>query len=319
MSLWRSLRTRLTRGTDQRTRRVREAVFGAAFETREEVAARWAVRLALLVFVVGSLFPIYVLFSIAFTPSSYVWTDAGLVPPLFSTEGFELALRRDWVAAFTNSIVIAGGATLLVLAVAIPASYAFGRIAFPGRWPLFLAVLSLVFFPRQAVAIPLYDLFTTPLELFGLTFPSIYDTHAAIILPVSTFSLPLAVGLLTLFFHGIPDQLEDAARLEGATRLQALRHVIVPLARPGIASVGALVFIEAYTEHFFTLFMTRGADGVQPTAKAIVYYIYNPFWALAKPNALAAAGLISLLPVVVVLVLALSRLDSWLAAWDSVT
>lgn len=270
-------------------------------------------------FAAGALFPIVYMFSIALTPHSYVWTDANLIPPRISLEGFTLALARvDWVLAYSNSILIAGGSTLLVLGVSVPAAYAFGRLSFPGRRLLFVAVLLVFLFPQQSVAIPLYDLFVSQIELFGWTL-QIYDTPVAIILPLSTFMLPLAVALLTVFFAGIPEDLENAARLEGATRLEALWHVILPLARPGIASVATLVFIEAYTDHFFTLFMTRGAGGAASTVQSNIYYIYNPPWALAYPNVLAAAGLIGLIPVVFVLLYLVHRLDSWLAAWTSVT
>ena len=290
-----------------------------AGQTREERLYWWGVRFALAVFALGALFPIYFMFVVALTPHSYVWTDIGLVPPLVSLEGFEFALARvDWVQAYAYSLLIAGGSTLLVLLVSIPAAYAFGRLSFPGRRVLFVAVLCIFLFPQQSVALPLYELFVSEIELFGWTL-KIYDTPVAIVLPLSTFMLPLAIALLTLFFSGIPTDLEDAARLEGATRIEALWHVVLPLAKPGIASVATLVFIEAYTDHFFTLFMTRGAGGAASTVQANIYYIYNPPWALAYPNALAAAGLIGLIPVVFVVAYLVHNLDSWLAAWNDVT
>ena len=280
----------------------------------------WCFRLALFACLLVSLFPIYWLLVMALTPHLLVWGQIGVVPPAVSAEGFVLALtRHNWVLAFANSLFVSVVTTLLVLLVGIPAGYAFGRLRFPGRRPLFALVLLLAVFPPQAVAKPLYHLFVTQLTVVGIDLPVVYRTPAAIILPISTFALPLSIGLLTVFFAGIPDDLEQAARIAGATRHEAIRYVVLPLARPGVVSVATLVFVEAYTEQFFSRFMSIGDGAVETSVQLVIYNIYNPKWALAYPNALAAAGLLGLVPSFFVLLVMVGRLDTWLSAWGDAT
>ncbi|QIO22066.1 carbohydrate ABC transporter permease [Haloarcula sp. JP-L23] len=281
---------------------------------------RLCFRAALGASLLVTLFPIYWLLVTALTPHYLVWGHVGVVPPEVSSEGFAMAFRRvDWVLAFANSLGIALLTTGLVLCVAVPAAYAFGRLEFPGRRPLFAAVLFLAVFPPQSIAIPLYELFVTPIPGLSKSAPTVYQTPAAVVLPISAFAMPLSLGLLTVFFAGIPDDLEDAARIAGATRVQALWRVVVPLARPGIVSVATLVFVAAYTEQFFTLFMTVGDGAVETTVQLEIYNIYNPFWALAYPNLLAAAGLIGLIPSFLVLLFVSGNLNGWLSAWGATT
>lgn len=277
-------------------------------------------RVALVAFVLASLFPIYITCVIAVMPHLMVWGEVAVVPPAVSPEGFAIAVRGiPWVLALTNSLVVAVSTVVLVLAVSVPAGYVFGRLDFPGRAPLFVAVLLFALFPPEAIVRPLLLLFAGEVSVFGVTPPELYDTHLAVILPISTLLVPLAVALLTVFFAGIPDDLEGAARVQGATRIGALRHVVLPLARPGIVSVATLVFVEAYTEQFFTLYMSQGYRGVSSTVQSEIYKMFNPFWALAYPNAVAAAGVIGLIPSALVLLFMAGRLDSWLSAWGSVT
>jgi multiple sugar transport system permease protein len=166
---------------------------------------------------------------------------------------------------------------------------------------------------------PLYRLFRGYTDIFGLSPPELFDTPAAIVLPSSALVLPLAIGLLTVFFRGVPDDLEDAARIAGATRFQAIRRVIFPLARPGVVSVATLVFIEAYTEYFFTTFMTTGPRGIGYTVQSRLQEMVTPLWQLGYPNMVAAASLIGLVPPFLVILYMSGHLDSWLSAWGSAT
>jgi multiple sugar transport system permease protein len=282
----------------------------------DDLVATLCFRVALVAFVVTSLAPLYMLVVYAVTPHLAVWDGPGLIPSQVSAEGLRVALARiDWPLAFFNSMVVSWSATLFALGVAIPTGYVFGRLSFPGRRPLFAGVVLLAVFPPQAFARPLLQLFRVQLRAFGLATPQLYNTHFAIALPVGTLTLPLSIALLTVFFSGIPDDLEAAARVEGATRLQALRRVILPLARPGVLSVATLVFVEAYTEYFFTAFMSQGYRSVGATIQTGIYHMYQPPWRLAYPNAVAAAGVIGLLPSALVLLYIAGRLDSWLSAW----
>ncbi|MDS0284495.1 carbohydrate ABC transporter permease [Haloarcula onubensis] len=278
--------------------------------------ARYCFRFGLGVSLVFSLFPLYWLLVVALTPHPTVWTGVGLFPETISPQGFLLATQTvDWGLALFNSLLISVVTTLFVLLVSIPAGYAFGRLDFYGRRPLLAAVLLVAVFPPESIFIPLSDLFRGYTGVFGISPPALFDTHAAVILPSSTLLLPLAIGLLTVFFAGVPDQLEDAARVAGATRHQAMWRVVFPLARPGIASVATLVFIESYTEYFFTSFMTAGAWGAGYTVQTRLHEIITPIWQLGFPNMAAVVGLVGLLPSLVVVLYMSGKLDGWLSEW----
>jgi len=123
-----------------------------------------------------------------------------------------------------------------------------------------LLVLVISFFPPAAFFIPLNDLFNTsffflePITGDG----TLYNTPFALVTPLSAIFMPLAIFILTTFYSQIPDGLEDAARVEGTTRLGALFRVIIPLSAPGVATAGVLTFIAVYNEFFFSFLMTDG-------------------------------------------------------------
>lgn len=282
---------------------------------RGDLFYRLCFRLSLAFFLVFTLAPLYYLLALAVTPNTYV---GPFVPPSISPQGFVVAWEFvDWGSAFLNSMILTLGTLVLVLAVAIPAAYAFGRFEFPGRKPLLVGIIVLIFFPKQGLAVALFGMFTTDVELLGISF-RLFNTYAGIILPLSVNNLPLSVALLTVFFASVPDDLEKAARVEGATRVQAFRHAVLPLAKPGIVSVAILVYVDAYTENFFTWFMTFGPNEVGATVNNHLYSLYNPAGSLIFPNALAAAALIGLVPSALVLLYMVGKLDTFLSEWGAI-
>jgi trehalose/maltose transport system permease protein len=141
-----------------------------------------------------------------------------------------------------NSVVIAGATTAACLAAGAPAAYALARLRFRFRAAVMAGVLALAFFPAAAVVAPLFIQFKS----VGLL-----NTFTAIVLVDTVFALPLVVWILTAFFRQLPRDLEDAARVDGATVLQTFRRVIVPLAAPGVASAAIITFIVAWNEFLF--------------------------------------------------------------------
>jgi multiple sugar transport system permease protein len=157
-----------------------------------------------------------------------------LATPLFTT-----ALR--------NSLGIALLATALSVALAALAAYALARLRFPGRRLVLGAALAVALFPAVALLGPLFDLW----RRLGL-----YDTWAGLVLPYLSFTLPLSTFVLTAFFRELPWDLEAAARLDGATRAQAFRLVILPLAAPAVATAALLAFFFAWNDFAFGLALT---------------------------------------------------------------
>lgn len=166
-----------------------------------------------------------------------------LLPSELTVDSYQTVLREPtFVRGFLNSAVIAGFTTLVCLILGAIAAYAFARLRFRLRTLAMTGILALAFFPAVAVIAPLFIEFKT----FGLL-----NSYAAVILTDSVFALPLTVWILTAFFRQLPRDLENAAKVDGATTSQAFRLVILPLAAPGVATAAIITFIVAWNEFLF--------------------------------------------------------------------
>ncbi|WP_436908317.1 carbohydrate ABC transporter permease [Halosimplex marinum] len=269
-------------------------------------------------FLVTTLFPFYWLLVLALTPLDRI-VDMGLLPKGFNVAAFvEVFDRIPFHVYMFNSIVIALVTTAIILVVASFAGYAFGRLEFRAKPVLLLALLAISYFPPAAFIIPIFQFFTgnvTFLTLPGvgtISSPNWFNTPGAMVTPFSALFLPLSIFILTTFYSQIPDGLEDAARVEGSTRIGALFRVIIPLSAPGVATAGVLTFIGVYNEFFISFLMTDGqAQNWAPIVWGILNYQgqYQAFY-----NLMAAASIIGVLPVVILVVVAQERIVSGLTS-----
>jgi alpha-glucoside transport system permease protein len=168
------------------------------------------------------------------------WWTVFQRPSQLSVENYRNFLQNDrLVQAFWNTVAITVPATLLVLLVASLAAYAFAWIRFPGRDVLFLIVIGLLVVPLQVALIPVARLYGD-LGLFG-KIPGVVLFHVA-------FGLPFAIFLLRNFFIGIPHELLEAARMEGAGELTVFFRVVIPLSVPAIASLAIFQFLFVWND-----------------------------------------------------------------------
>ena len=154
--------------------------------------------------------------------------------------------RTSFLGNLRDSLVVACGAVLLGLILALPAAYAFSRFRFRGRGGLRVTFLLVNMFPVVLLALPLFVLMR---EL------RLLDTYVALIAAHATFTLPFAIWLLTGYMEGIPTELDQAAMIDGATRMQALWLVVLPLVLPGVVAVGLYLFITSWNEYLFALML----------------------------------------------------------------
>jgi multiple sugar transport system permease protein len=148
--------------------------------------------------------------------------------------------------------------------------------------------------------------------VLGLNSPELFNSPGAIVLPLSALLMPLIIYILTTFYGQIPDGLEDAARIEGSTRIGALFRVIVPLSAPGVATAGVLTFIVVYNEFFFSFLMTNGqVQNWAPIVHGVLQYkgIRSLFF-----NLIAASSLIGVIPMAMVVLFAQEKIVSGLTA-----
>jgi multiple sugar transport system permease protein len=179
--------------------------------------------------------------------------------------------------------------------LATTAAYAIARLDFPGKRLLLGAALAIAIFPQISVVSPLFDIW----RRVGL-----YDTWPGLIIPYLTFTLPLAIWVLSAFFREIPWELEQAAEVDGATPFQAFRRVIVPLAAPGMFTAAILVFIFAWNDFLFAISLTS-TDRARTVPAAIAFFQGNSQF--QQPTGqIAAAAVVVTIPVIIA-VLAFQR------------
>jgi multiple sugar transport system permease protein len=161
--------------------------------------------------------------------------------------------------AALNMIIECGAATIVTVVLATLAAYAFARMKFRGRQPLFYAVLATMAFPAYTTLIPLYKI----MSVFQLV-----NTYTGIVLVYVSGFLPLATWVLHNYFANMPIGLEEAAMIDGAGRLRVLRHIVLPLALPGITSVALITFLFAWAQFLFPLVLSTDSS-TQPLTVVI--------------------------------------------------
>lgn len=255
------------------------------------------------VVVAYALLPVAWIVSLSLKPGSELG-DGRLVPAHVSFAHYREIFRdAHFSAALVNSIGIASLSSLLAVALAALAAYAIVRLQFPGRRLILAASLGVAMFPPIAIIGPLFDLW----RLTGL-----YDTWPGLILPYMSFSLPLAIWTLSAFFREIPWQLDDAARVDGASAFQAFYRVIVPLAAPGVFASAVLVFVFAWNDFLFALSLTS-TDAARTVPAAIAFFTGASQFDLPT-GSIAAASVVVTVPVVILVLLFQGRIVAGLTA-----
>ena len=161
--------------------------------------------------------------------------------------------------ATLNIVIECGAATIITVVLATLAAYAFARMKFRGRQALFYAVLATMAFPAYTTLIPLYKIMSD----FSLV-----NTYTGIVLVYVSGFLPLATWILHNYFANMPIGLEEAALIDGASRLRVLRYIVLPLARPGIISVALITFLFAWAQFLFPLVLSTDSS-TQPLTVVI--------------------------------------------------
>jgi multiple sugar transport system permease protein len=198
---------------------------------------------------------------------------------------------REFLGYFVNSLWVSFASTVLGIVVAVPAAYAFSRFRFPGRNLLFYSVLLRNMFPAVVFLMPLFIL----MRWLGLV-----NTSWSLILTYLTFGLPLSIWLLKGFYDNIPVQLEQAARIDGATRFQAFVLIVMPLSSPGIIATSIYSFILAWNEYVYALtFLNDKSKLTLPVGLQRYFAEYSTDW----PGLMAASFLMSVPVVVLFLIL----------------
>ena len=257
----------------------------------------------LVIFVFASVFPLLWVFKMSIVTK----TELYATPPTFlpqnlsSAEWAQVLGDSTFQKALINSSIIAGVTTVICLFFGSIAAYAISRLRFRFKGTVMTLILAISFFPAVAIIAPLFIQYT---QL------GIIDTYASVIITDTVFALPLTIWLLAAFFRELPVDLEDAARVDGATTIQAFRKVIVPLAAPGVFTTAILTFIYAWNEFLFANTFLFD-ENTQPVTVVIPNFatIYTVDY-----GAQAAASVIVTVPLVILVLIFQRRIVSGLTA-----
>ena len=198
---------------------------------------------------------------------------------------------REFLRYMFNSVWVSLATTVLGVVVAVPAAYAFSRFRFPGRQALFYAVLLRNMFPTVVFLMPLFIM---------MRWLHLVNTETSLILTYLSFGLPLSIWLLKGFYDNMPVQLEQAARIDGASRFQAFFLIVMPLSSPGIIATAIYSFILAWNEYVYALtFLNDKSKLTLPVGLQRFFSEYATNW----PGLMAAAFIMSVPVVVLFLIL----------------
>ncbi|MEU1177398.1 carbohydrate ABC transporter permease [Streptomyces sp. NPDC005820] len=265
---------------------------------------RWLPYVGVLAVVVYCLAPFYWMLVSSLRGTADIF-DTSLFPARVSLTNYRALLdtSQGFPRALLNSLIVAGITTALSLLLAIFTAYAMARLEFRFKRFILTLIIATSMFPVVSIVVPLLKLFTD----IGWI-----NTYQSMIVPSLSFALPLAVWNLTTFFRQMPDELEHAAMIDGCTRGQAFRKVIIPLAAPGIFTTAIITFIAAWNEFLIALTMTNKPE--MQTAPVAISKFTGATTYETPFGSQMAAGVLVTIPLVVMVLLFQRRIVAGLTA-----
>lgn len=240
---------------------------------------------AVAIYVVFALFPLYWLLKISLTPERLIYSDGiTLWPSTLTLENFRSVIfYSNFLVFFKNSILVSFGTAIATTLVAAAAGYCFSRFKFRGKSVVILVMLVTQMFPLLMIITPIYKI----VAAMGLL-----NTLTSLVVVYTAFNVPFATFLMQSFFDGIPKDLDEAAMMDGCTRLQALRKVVLPLTLPGLAATLGFVFTAAWSELLFALMLINSNESMTfPVGLLTFVSKFSVDW-----GQMMAAGVLALVP-----------------------
>ncbi|MDI7247823.1 MAG: carbohydrate ABC transporter permease [Bacillota bacterium] len=270
---------------------------------------RAALYLAVVAIVVWTLGPVTWLAISSITPYNELISDRAThwFPrhPTFANFQVMFDLSREtgerFVYAIRNSMIVASSVTAICLVAGTLAAYALARLPVRGKKPLVLSLMSIRMLPTIALVIPFFVIVSYidyGLMSVGSSF-HLFDTKLNLVILYTTFILGFVIWIMRGFFLTIPLELEEAARIDGCTRLQALRHVVLPLCAPGLVATGILSFLLAWDEFLLALIFTRSNNAI--TLPLFIAELGSQY--ITAYDQISAAGVMAAIPPVVLALL----------------
>jgi multiple sugar transport system permease protein len=259
----------------------------------ERLIRRWSLNAMVVGIVIWSMFPIYWMITSSIRPpSTFISVNQSLIPTAVTFDYYSVLLSsRGFVLAYINSFVVSIISTVLGVAAATGMGYVLARYRFAGSFAFLRLMLIAYMLPPLLIGIPLVRVLAT----VGLD-----DTLLGLIIAQVSIALPFGVWMLWSFFQTIPFEIEESALIDGATRLQSLWLIVLPLAWPGIMSVALFSMVVSWTDFTYALLIINSPDNrTVPLALAAMIGDYDMRW-----GEILAGGTLVTLPILVLFSLA---------------
>jgi multiple sugar transport system permease protein len=271
---------------------------------RFDMRAVWR-TLGMVLIVLWCLAPFYWMVVASLRKVDYTF-DSTPYPKYVTFDNYKAVFQgqNHFSRALLNSVIIGAVVTLFAMIVGVSCAYAIARLHFRGKFAILGLVLAAAMFPGVALVTPLFQFFTN-IGWLG--------TYQALIIPDLSFALPLCVYVLASFFTQMPWELEQAAKVDGASPLQAFRLVILPLAAPGLFTAAILVFLSVWNEFLLASQLSNGNTNVAPVTYAIASFTGSDP-KVVPYTSIMAAGVVVTIPLVIVVLLFQRRIVSGLTA-----
>jgi multiple sugar transport system permease protein len=250
-----------------------------------------------------ALIPVAWIVSLSFKDPATI-TDGDFIPTKWTWSNYRGIFRNnDFVHGLVNSVGIGLISTAIAVVFGTMAAYALARLEFPGKRAVLGVSLLIAMFPQISLVTPLFQIERS----LGL-----FNTWPGLIFPYVTFALPLTIFTLATFFREIPWDLENAAKMDGATPFQAFRMVIAPLAAPGVVTTAILAFIVCWNDFLFSISLT--SSNAARTAPATISYFTGSSQFEDPTGSIAAAAVVITIPIVIFVMLFQRRIVSGLTS-----
>lgn len=238
-----------------------------------------------LVWLAATLYPFFWLFmlSIKTTDQAFAMPPVWIFTPTF--DNYAALVSENFTGGLVNSLLVAAGTVSLSLFLGVPAAYAFSRMRFRGRQAVLWWVLIIRMVPGMAYVIPYFVAY----RAFGML-----DTPQALIILYTVFNLALVIWTMQAFFDELPREVEESARVDGASVVQTLLLVVLPLATPGLIATAILCFLFSWNEFLFALVITRSDAMTAPVAITRFLAFEGAEW-----GKIAAGTVVLILPVLI--------------------
>ena len=256
----------------------------------------------LILLVIFALFPYLWTFLTSIKPEKELYTPVlRYLPRQPTLDNYSTLFNKtNFFKNMGNSFLIAGITSIISLFVSLLAAYSFARFNFKGKIFFMISFLLINMFPPVLLLTPLF----TIMRKLGLLY-----TPYSLIIAYSTFTVPFSVWLLTGYIQDLPVSLEEAAMVDGCSRLEAFVKITLPLTIPGIIATGIYIFITAWNEFIFALMFTNEATRTLPVALQTFIGQFEIQWGL-----LTAGGVVTTIPVVVLFMFIQKKLVEGLTA-----